>query len=193
MAKVTIIGSGNVGASAALYIAEKRIADVVLIDIAEGLAYGRAMDAIEAAPLRKYDTWINGTVDFSKMIDSDVVPQCEMCKAEVTLKDYSHIKLMAGSALLPSAMGGSEWYLLATDNSGGDVRVRKPTPSIDAMFRGLKAITTLMAGEGAFREFQERAEGHAIAAKLFFCDKCTQELGGTRAQAGALFLEKMAF
>lgn len=73
MAKVTIIGSGNVGAAAALYIAEKRIADVVLIDIAEGLAYGRAMDAIEAAPLRKYDTWINGTVDFSKMSDSDVV------------------------------------------------------------------------------------------------------------------------
>ncbi len=73
MAKVSIIGSGNVGATAALYIAEKRIADVVLIDVIKGLARGRGMDAIQAAPIRKYDTDIYGTEDFSAMKDSDVV------------------------------------------------------------------------------------------------------------------------
>ncbi len=73
MAKVTIIGSGNVGATSALYIAEKRIADVLLIDVVEGLARGKALDAIEAAPLRHYDTYIEGTEDFSAMVDSDVV------------------------------------------------------------------------------------------------------------------------
>ncbi len=73
MKKVTVIGSGNVGATSALYIAEKRLADVVLIDIIEGLAYGRALDSVEAAPIRHYDVRIEGTTDFSKMVDSDVV------------------------------------------------------------------------------------------------------------------------
>ena len=73
MAKVTVIGSGNVGASTALYISEKRIADVLLIDVVEGMAQGKALDAIEAGPLRKYDTWIDGGIDFSDMQDSDVV------------------------------------------------------------------------------------------------------------------------
>ena len=73
MKKVTVIGSGNVGAASALYIAEKRLADVVLIDIVEGLAHGRALDSIEAAPIRHYDTHIMGTTDFSAMEGSDVV------------------------------------------------------------------------------------------------------------------------
>lgn len=73
MAKVTVVGSGNVGATTALYIAEKRIADVVLVDIVDGLARGRALDSIQAAPLRHYDTQIVGAEDFSLMKDSDVV------------------------------------------------------------------------------------------------------------------------
>ncbi len=73
MKKVTIIGSGHVGASSALYISEKRLANVVLIDVVEGLARGRALDSVEAAPIRKYDTRINGTTNFAEMVDSDVV------------------------------------------------------------------------------------------------------------------------
>ena len=73
MKKVTVIGSGNVGASSALYISEKRLADVVLIDIVEGLAHGRALDSVEAAPIRRYDTRIQGTDDFSAMTGSDVI------------------------------------------------------------------------------------------------------------------------
>lgn len=73
MKKVTIIGSGHVGASSALYISEKRLANVVLIDVVEGLAHGRALDSVEAAPIRHYDTRINGTTNFAEMVDSDVV------------------------------------------------------------------------------------------------------------------------
>jgi malate dehydrogenase len=73
MPKVTIIGSGNVGASTVLYMTEKRIADVVVIDVVEGLARGKALDLIEAAPVRLFDTKIEGTEDFSAMTDSDVV------------------------------------------------------------------------------------------------------------------------
>ena len=73
MKKVTIIGSGNVGSSCALYVSEKRLADVVLIDIVEGLAHGKALDSVEAAPIRKYDTRITGTTDFAAMEGSDVV------------------------------------------------------------------------------------------------------------------------
>lgn len=73
MKKVTVIGSGNVGTAAALYISEKRLANVVLIDVVEGLAHGRALDSVQAAPIRHYDTRIQGTTDFSAMKDSDVV------------------------------------------------------------------------------------------------------------------------
>jgi len=73
MNKVTVIGSGNVGSSCALYISEKRLADVVLIDIVDGLAHGTALDSVEAAPIRNYDTRIEGTTDFSAMEGSDVV------------------------------------------------------------------------------------------------------------------------
>jgi malate dehydrogenase len=73
MRKVSIIGSGNVGSSTALYLAEKRIADVFLFDVVEGLPEGKALDAEEGAPIRRYDIEIRGTEDFSQLVDSDVV------------------------------------------------------------------------------------------------------------------------
>ena len=73
MNKVSIIGSGNVGSATALYLAEKKIADIYLIDIAEGLSEGKALDAEESAPIRKYDIEIRGTTDFSELAGSDVV------------------------------------------------------------------------------------------------------------------------
>ncbi len=73
MSKVTVVGAGHVGAALAVYIAEKKFADVILIDIADGLAAGRALDQIEAGSLRHYDTRIEGTTDLSQMAGSDVV------------------------------------------------------------------------------------------------------------------------
>jgi malate dehydrogenase len=72
--KVTIVGAGAVGASCAEYIAIKNFADeVVLIDIKEGFAEGKAMDLMQCASLNGFDTQITGTTnDYSKTAGSDV-------------------------------------------------------------------------------------------------------------------------
>lgn len=70
--KVSIIGAGNVGATAAYYIAEKVIADIVMVDVAEGTTKAKALDFLHAGPMRGYDVSIQGTSDFSAIADSDV-------------------------------------------------------------------------------------------------------------------------
>jgi malate dehydrogenase len=71
--KVSIIGAGHVGATAAYYIAEKIIADIVMVDINEGLTRAKALDFLHAGPLRRYDVSIEGTKDYSRIEGSDVV------------------------------------------------------------------------------------------------------------------------
>jgi malate dehydrogenase len=71
--KVTIVGAGNVGATCAQRIAEADIADVALIDIAEGLAAGKALDLAEAAPLVGHSRRIVGGEDYALAEGSDVV------------------------------------------------------------------------------------------------------------------------
>jgi malate dehydrogenase len=71
--KVSIIGAGNVGATAAYYIAEKVIADIVMVDVIEGMTQAKALDFLHAGPMRGYDVSIRGTNDFSAIADSDVV------------------------------------------------------------------------------------------------------------------------
>jgi len=73
MKRVGIIGSGNVGANSAFFIAENRTASVTLVDIKEGLSAGKALDMLEAGPIRHYDTDIRGENDIEKIRDSDVV------------------------------------------------------------------------------------------------------------------------
>jgi malate dehydrogenase len=71
--KVTVIGAGNVGATAAQRIAEAGVADVCLIDVVEGLPQGKALDLAQAAPLQHHDQVIYGTNDYSDTTESDVV------------------------------------------------------------------------------------------------------------------------
>lgn len=71
--KVTVVGAGNVGATAAQRLAEKRLCDVVLVDIAEGLPQGKALDLAEAAPIEKHDASLIGTNDYEETADSDIV------------------------------------------------------------------------------------------------------------------------
>ena len=71
--KVSIIGAGQVGATAAYYIAEKIIADIVMVDIYEGLTRAKALDFLHAGPMRRYDVSIEGTSDYSRIEGSDVV------------------------------------------------------------------------------------------------------------------------
>jgi malate dehydrogenase len=71
--KVSVIGAGNVGAKAVYYIAEKNIADIVMVDVVDGLAGSKALDFLHAAPLRGYEVRIRGTTDFAEIEGSDVV------------------------------------------------------------------------------------------------------------------------
>jgi len=71
--KVTVIGAGNVGATTAQRIAEAGLADVVLIDIVEGLPQGKALDLSESAPVVGHDCTISGTSDYADTAGSDIV------------------------------------------------------------------------------------------------------------------------
>lgn len=73
MPKVTIIGSGQVGATATYYIAERGLADVVMTDIVEGMPQAKATDAMHCGPLRNYDVDIKGTNDLADIAGSGVV------------------------------------------------------------------------------------------------------------------------
>lgn len=71
--KLTIIGAGNVGATAAHWAAAKELADIVLYDIVEGVPQGKALDLLQAGPLEGFDVKIVGTNDFADTADSDVI------------------------------------------------------------------------------------------------------------------------
>ncbi|MDQ3938095.1 MAG: malate dehydrogenase [Chloroflexota bacterium] len=70
---VTVIGAGNVGASVAQRVAEAGLADVVLVDIVEGLPQGKALDLAQAAPVVDHDMRISGTNDYADTAGSDIV------------------------------------------------------------------------------------------------------------------------
>ncbi len=71
--KVSIIGAGNVGAACAHWLAQKNLADIVLLDIVDGLAQGKALDLQEASPVGRYDINLTGTCDYQQTADSEVV------------------------------------------------------------------------------------------------------------------------
>ena len=71
--KVTVIGAGNVGATTAQQIIETGLADVVLVDIVEGLPQGKALDLLEAAPVAGYDVRITGTNDYADTAHSKII------------------------------------------------------------------------------------------------------------------------
>ncbi|MEO8461631.1 MAG: malate dehydrogenase [Chloroflexota bacterium] len=71
--KVSVIGAGNVGATTAQRIAEAGLADVVLVDIVEGLPQGKALDLAEAAPVMAHDSRVVGTNEYADTAGSDIV------------------------------------------------------------------------------------------------------------------------
>jgi len=71
--KVSVIGAGNVGATTALLVAERELADVVLVDIVEGMSQGKGLDMAEAAPIDRFDAEVKGTSDYSEIGGSDIV------------------------------------------------------------------------------------------------------------------------
>ena len=70
--KITVVGAGNVGANCALRIAEKELADVVLVDVIEGVPQGKALDLLQSGPVQGYDVHISGSNDYEPTANSDI-------------------------------------------------------------------------------------------------------------------------
>jgi malate dehydrogenase len=97
--KVSIVGSGNVGATAAQRIVDKELADVVLIDIIEGVPQGKALDLLQSGPVEGYDSQIVGTNDYKDTVNSDVVVitaglprRPGMSRDDLLMKNYEIVK-----------------------------------------------------------------------------------------------------
>jgi len=71
--KITVVGAGNVGATAAQYIVEKELGDVVLVDVIEGIPQGKALDLAQAGPVHGYDSALSGANGYDDTADSDIV------------------------------------------------------------------------------------------------------------------------
>jgi malate dehydrogenase len=71
--KVTVVGAGNVGANCALRIANKELADVVLVDVVEGVPQGKGLDLLESGPVEGYDVMVTGANDYEPTANSDIV------------------------------------------------------------------------------------------------------------------------
>ena len=71
--KVTVVGAGNVGATAAQLVLEKQLADVVLVDIVEGVPQGKALDLMETAPVEGYDCRVKGVNGYDETAGSDMI------------------------------------------------------------------------------------------------------------------------
>ena len=104
--KVTVIGAGNVGATAAQRIAEAGVADVYLIDVVEGLPQGKALDLVESAPLQHHDQMIYGTNDYADTTESDVIVvtaglarQPGMTRDDLLLKNAVIVRDVVGKAV----------------------------------------------------------------------------------------------
>src|SRR5579871_5287782 len=71
--KVSIVGAGNVGATAAHWLAAKELADIVLVDVVEGIPQGKALDLLEALPIERSNVQVTGANDYEPTRDSDIV------------------------------------------------------------------------------------------------------------------------
>ncbi|MDE3001618.1 MAG: malate dehydrogenase [Gemmatimonadota bacterium] len=72
--KISVVGAGNVGATAAQYIAEREFArELILLDLAEGIPEGKALDLAQASPVDRFDTRVSGTSDSGSLSGSDIV------------------------------------------------------------------------------------------------------------------------
>jgi malate dehydrogenase len=71
--KVTVVGAGNIGGTIALHLAMRNYADVVLVDIVEGLPQGKALDILESGPIIRFDSNVVGTNDYEDTANSDII------------------------------------------------------------------------------------------------------------------------
>ena len=70
--KITVVGAGNVGANCAVRIADKELADVVLVDVVEGVPQGKGLDLLQSGPVQGYDVTVTGANDYEPTANSDI-------------------------------------------------------------------------------------------------------------------------
>jgi len=104
--KITIVGAGHVGATAAMWLAIKELGDVVLLDIVEGVPQGKTLDLMEASPVEGFDVGLKGTNDYADTAGSDVVivtaglpRKPGMSRADLISKNVGIIKDVVGNVV----------------------------------------------------------------------------------------------
>jgi malate dehydrogenase len=104
--KVTVVGAGNVGANTAQKIAAKELADVVVVDVVEGVPQGKGLDMLESAPVEGYDVTITGTNGYEETANSDVVVitagfprKPGMSRDDLLLANYEVVKSATAQAV----------------------------------------------------------------------------------------------
>ena len=100
--KVTVVGAGNVGANCALRIADKELADVVLVDVVEGVPQGKGLDILQSGPVQGYDISLAGANDYELTADSDIAiitagfpRKPGMSRDDLLLANYDVIRIAA--------------------------------------------------------------------------------------------------
>ena len=98
--KVTVVGAGNVGANCALRIADKELADVVLVDVIEGVPQGKGLDLLQSGPVHGYDVTITGANDYAPTANSDIAiitagfpRKPGMSRDDLLLANYDVVKM----------------------------------------------------------------------------------------------------
>jgi malate dehydrogenase len=97
--KVTVVGAGNVGANCGLRVAEKELADVVLVDVIEGIPQGKGLDLLQSGPIQGYDVTLTGSNDYEPTAGSDIAiltagfPRTPgMSRDDLLMKNYDVVK-----------------------------------------------------------------------------------------------------
>ena len=171
MRKVSVIGGGNVGATAALYIAERGVADVTLVDILEGVPQGKSLDLLQSRSVRGFDSKITGTNDFKDIAGSDVVLQ---------------------TAGFPRKPGMSRTDLLKAnaeiiEKAAAAIREFAPKAVVICVTNPLDAMTWLMYKKTGFPP--ERVMGMAgVLDSARFCCFIAEELGVSANDVQAMVL-----
>ncbi|MBR5415254.1 MAG: malate dehydrogenase [Thermoguttaceae bacterium] len=133
-AKISVIGAGNVGATAALWAAAAELGDVVLLDIPEAgdMPKGKALDMAQAGPIMKYDARVTGTSDYADTAGSDVI----IVTAGIPRKPgMSRDDLLATNAKIISAVGAE---IAKTSPEAVVIVVSNP---LDAMAQRMLQVT----------------------------------------------------
>jgi malate dehydrogenase len=117
--KITVIGAGNVGATAVHWAAAKELGDIVLVDVVEGMPQGKALDMVETAPVEGFDCKVIGTNSYEDTADSDIIIMTAglarkpgMSRDDLLVKNFEIVK----SCIEQAAKYSPNAYIIVVSN-----------------------------------------------------------------------------